>query len=130
MLLPSTPMIQVLMPLAIKFFNTGFRKKIYKKGRDWPIIFLKKTMHIVQVTFKKMTHDLFYATIYVTRESFHRRDFGGALEYCYYDDLSNGPFNNLMPVGKLRKFEVMMKSELKEDKVRGKARVEGHHRVL
>ena len=59
------------------------------------------------------------------RESFHRRDFGGAVEYCYYDDLANGPFNNLMPVGKLRKFDVMLKSELKEDKVRFNVRIQG-----
>ena len=59
------------------------------------------------------------------RESFHRRDFGGAVEYCYYDDLANGPFNNLMPVGKLRKFDVMFKSELKEDKVRFNVRIQG-----
>jgi hypothetical protein len=30
---------------------------------------------------------------------------------------SNGPFNNLMPVGKLRRFDVMLKNEDKEDKV-------------
>ena len=55
--------------------------------------------------------------VIITRESFHRRDFEGALEYCYYDDLSNGPYNNLMPVGKLRRFDVMLKSEQKDQEV-------------